>query len=119
LNQIRFEADTVWSQPLGELDVEVKIKAIGLNFRDVVIAMGEHHALTLGGEAAGIVTRIGSTVTRVKVGSRCVQMDGHNTSGAGQTYARVIEDLTVELPEGVSFEAATSLPTIFSLPSTE
>ena len=47
-------------------DVEVEIKATGLNFRDIMSAMGEVGGDTLGAEGAGIVTRIGDNVKSVK-----------------------------------------------------
>jgi phthiocerol/phenolphthiocerol synthesis type-I polyketide synthase C len=59
-------------EPLGEDEVEIEVRAAGLNFRDVMYAMGllPDEAVengfcgpTLGMEVAGIVTRVGSAVT--------------------------------------------------------
>lgn len=114
LNQLRFETDPVWPRPLGEAEVEFKVKAVGLNFRDIMIAMGEHDSVTFGNEAAGVVTRFGSAVKGLSVGDRVVCMDGNAERGAFQTFGRVGQDCVVKLPENMSFEVAASLPTIYS-----
>lgn len=113
LSKLRFETDPVWFEPLGELDVEVKIKAVGLNFRDIMIAMGEYNTVTLGSDGAGIVTRVGSAVKKAKVGDHVVYMDGMGRTGTFQTYGRVIEDLVASIPKDTSFEVAASQPTIY------
>ncbi len=53
LNKLEFVTDPIYDEPLGETEVEIEIKAVGLNFRDLMIAMGEHMAYSLGNEAAG------------------------------------------------------------------
>lgn len=113
LNKLQFETDPVWFEPLGELDVEIKVKAVGLNFRDIMMAMGEHNAMTFGNEAAGIVTRVGPAVKKVKVGDHVVYMDGIGRTGTFQTYGRVIEDLVAIIPKDMGFEVAASLPSIY------
>lgn len=113
LNKLIFETDPVYFEPLGEQDVEIKVKAVGLNFRDVMIAMGEHYSLSFGSEGSGVVTRIGTGVTRVKVGDHVVYMDGHTRTGAFQTYGRAEENLFVAIPKDISLEVAASLPSIY------
>ncbi|PGH20080.1 hypothetical protein AJ80_03730 [Polytolypa hystricis UAMH7299] len=113
LNKLQFETDPIWYEPLEEYDVEIKVKAVGLNFRDVMIAIGEHNAMALGSEGAGIVTRVGSTVKKVKAGDRVVYMDGHRRTGAFQTYGRAIEQLVAVIPDSTSFEVAASLPSVY------
>lgn len=113
LNKLQFETDPIWSEPLGELDVEIRIRAVGLNFRDVMIAMGQHSALTLGNEGAGIVTRVGSAVRKVRVGDHVVYMDGMGRTGTFQTYGRVIEDLVAIIPKDMKFETAAALPSVY------
>ncbi|KAL2006065.1 hypothetical protein VTN00DRAFT_9719 [Thermoascus crustaceus] len=88
------------------------IKAVGLNFRDIMIAMGQHNAVTLGSNGAGIVTRAGSAVKKVRVGDHVVYVDGMGRTGTFQTYGRVIEDVVAIIPKDTSFEVAASLPTI-------
>ncbi|EEP76468.1 hypothetical protein UREG_01317 [Uncinocarpus reesii 1704] len=113
LNALQFETDPNWYEPLGEFDVEVKIKAVGLNFRDVMIAMGEQNSVTFGSEGAGVVTRVGAAVTKVKIGDRVVFVDGAGKTGTFQTYGRVAEDLATMIPKDLEFEVAAALPSVF------
>ncbi|OIW27857.1 hypothetical protein CONLIGDRAFT_619446 [Coniochaeta ligniaria NRRL 30616] len=114
LSALHFATDPVWSRPLGSNEVEVRIQAVGLNFRDVLIAMGEHVAACLGNEAAGYVTRIGAEVTNVQVGDRVVYMNGLVDGGCLKTFGRQVADAVVKLPDSVSFEDAAGLPCVYS-----
>ncbi|UKZ52827.1 Type I Iterative PKS [Trichoderma virens] len=114
LSALHFATDPVWARPMAEYEVEVEIRAVGLNFRDVLIAMGEHVAACLGNEAAGYVSRIGSKVTNVQVGDRVVYMNGLVDGGCLKTFGRQSEDAVVKLPDSVSFEDAASLPCVYS-----
>jgi NADPH:quinone reductase-like Zn-dependent oxidoreductase len=57
-------------------EIEIDVHAVGLNFRDVLEAMGmlgamdKEHAYGL--EASGVVKRVGSSVSKVAVGDRVV-----------------------------------------------
>ncbi|KAL6812029.1 hypothetical protein J3E69DRAFT_359798 [Trichoderma sp. SZMC 28015] len=114
LSALHFSTDPVWARPIAENEVEVEIRAVGLNFRDVLIAMGEHVAACLGNEAAGYVSRIGSKVTNVQVGDRVVYMNGLVDGGCLKTFGRQSADAVVKLPDSVSFEDAASLPCVYS-----
>ena len=50
----------------------IQVLAAGLNFRDVLLALGMYPGanLPLGAECAGIITEIGATVSEFKVGDR-------------------------------------------------
>ena len=114
LSALHFATDPVYARPLADNEVEVEIKAVGLNFRDVLIAMGEHVAACLGNEAAGYVSRIGSQVTNVQVGDRVLYMNGLVDGGCLKTYGRQSCDAVVKLPDNVSFEDAAGLPCVYS-----
>lgn len=113
LNKLEFVTDSVWYEPLGEHEVEIEIKAVGLNFRDIMIAMGEHNAMSFGSEGAGLVTRVGSAVLNVEVGDRVLYMDGMGRTGTFQTYGRVVGDLVAKISHEISFEAAAALPSVY------
>lgn len=51
-------------------EVEIRVSATGLNFRDVLIALGQYPESTrsLGCECAGVVVAVGETVRDLKVG---------------------------------------------------
>jgi SAM-dependent methyltransferase len=53
LDKLEWVTDPIYAEPLDETHVEIEIKAVGLNFRDLMIAMGEHMAYSFGNEAAG------------------------------------------------------------------
>lgn len=103
---LRFVEDPAMQRKL--LDDEVKIKAIasGLNFRDLMVAMGQLVDDYLGSECSGIVAEVGKDVTDLKVGDRVCTW----TFGACSTYVRVPGNQVQRIPEDMSFEAAASLP---------
>ncbi len=68
-----LERFTSPAPPAGH--VEIAVEAAGLNFSDVLKAMGLYPGITdtivpLGIECAGVVTRVGPSVTRLAVGDR-------------------------------------------------
>jgi len=86
----------------GTGQVLVRIEAAGVNFVDVYQRTGLYKVplpFTLGQEAAGVVTALGSGVSEVKVGDRVAYT---HVMGAYAEYAVVPADRIVVLPEGVS-----------------
>ena len=81
----------------------VKIAAAGVNFMDVYQRTGQYKStplpLTLGQEAAGVVTAVGPGVTDVRVGDRVAYT---GVQGAYAEYAAVPADRLVALPDEVS-----------------
>ena len=102
----------------GPDDVEIRVRASGLNFRDVMWVMGllPEEALenglsgpTIGMECAGEILRIGKGVSSFKVGDRVVAFG----SSCFATHVVTRANLVSHIPEGMSFEAATTIPTTF------
>ncbi|MGH3970390.1 MAG: polyketide synthase dehydratase domain-containing protein, partial [Mycobacterium sp.] len=97
--------------PLQPGQVRVAIRAIATNFRDVMITLGmfTHDAL-LGGEAAGIVTEIGSDVTEFAVGDAVMGFfpDTSGTLVAGDTR------LLLPMPADWSFAEAAGISAVFT-----
>jgi NADPH2:quinone reductase len=80
----------------------VKVDAAGLNYIDVYFRSGQYKAeypLTLGLEAGGTVTAVGTGVTEVKVGDKVAYT---GVPGAYAEYAAVPAARLVVLPAGVS-----------------
>jgi len=103
---------------LGKDEVEVKVYATGLNFRDLMFTLGllSEEAIengfagpTLGLEFAGVVVRVGSTVSHYAPGDKVVGF------GPSCFADRVITNATAitHLPQGISFEAAATIPCTF------
>ena len=96
--------------PLQAGEVRVAVAAVGVNFRDVVAALGMYpgEAPPLGAEGAGVVTEIGPEVTGVAVGDAVMGFLG----GAGP-LAVVPEQMIVQMPQGWSFAQAAAVPVVF------
>lgn len=107
--------------PLPELkgdEIRVAVKATGLNFRDVMWAMGmlPDDALengfsgpTMGLEAAGVVTAVGPDVRELKAGDEVVAF-------APACFSSVItttEGAAAKKPSTLSFAEAASVPVAF------
>lgn len=99
-------------QALKSDEVEIEIKAAGLNFRDIMVAMGEVVNNILGYEGAGIVSRVGSGVKDVQAGDRVVFV-WSGSNNCLQTRTRVPRDLMARIPDSMSFEEAASIPICF------
>ena len=65
-------ANTRTERPVleGPNDVAIGVKAAGLNFRDVMNAIGLYPEgpMPFGGECTGVITEVGDAVTDLKVG---------------------------------------------------
>lgn len=86
----------------------VQIKAAGVNFIDIYFREGRYPAplpFVDGQEAAGIVTDVGTNVTRIKPGDRVAYTGG---LGAYAEYAAVPADRLVKIPDGLDFNQAAA-----------
>lgn len=94
--------------------VEIEPRAFGLNFRDIMVAMGQLESNVMGFECAGVVTRLSETARTIApglaVGDRvCALMDGHWASRVTTSRTNV-----VRIPETLSFPHAASIPLAFT-----
>ena len=69
-------APELLSEPLEPGQVRVSVRAAGMNFRDVLIALGEIESPGIGFEFAGVVEAVGADVTSVSVGESSVWVWG-------------------------------------------
>ncbi|KAK2048031.1 putative polyketide synthase [Colletotrichum somersetense] len=112
-----------WSgQPLPALadgDVQVDIRAVGINFTDVLIAMGVVHGVdalgsgfdSFGLEGAGYVSKVGADIDHVKIGDR-VMVLGTSSSGLATQVQRSGKQ-TLPIPDHLSFEDAATMPSVY------
>ncbi|KAI0451357.1 hypothetical protein F5B21DRAFT_528029 [Xylaria acuta] len=106
LESLKFVEDSSYGVPLGPREVEIEAKAWGLNFRDVYVALGRLDDGDLGGDCAGIVTGVGSNCnSSLQPGDRVCMI----SPGCMRAYPRALESSVLKLPDGLSFEAATSM----------
>ncbi|OSC34959.1 hypothetical protein B8W66_23505, partial [Mycobacterium decipiens] len=95
---------------LGPGQIRVAVRAAGLNFRDVVVALGAIAEEGLGGEAAGIIIDTGPDVTTLRRGDAVMGLFPNNAFAA---TAVTDHRLVVPIPAGWSFAAAASIPVAF------
>ncbi|MFF0746329.1 type I polyketide synthase [Streptomyces sp. NPDC004111] len=99
------------SGTLAEGQVRVAVHAAGVNFRDVLLALGMYpdKAGLMGSEAAGVVLEVGPGVRGVAPGDRVMGL----FSGAFGPLAVTDHRLLVPVPAGWSFARAASTPIAF------
>ncbi|HXG37312.1 MAG TPA: zinc-binding dehydrogenase [Bacteroidota bacterium] len=93
----------------------VKVRAIGLNFADVMGRFGVYPGtppppFILGLEFSGDVVEVGSNVTLFKGGERVM---GYSRHGSHAEYVCVNERLATELPPGMSYEEGASFLVVY------
>ncbi|MGZ8190185.1 MAG: SDR family NAD(P)-dependent oxidoreductase [Methylococcaceae bacterium] len=99
-------------------EIEVEIKATGLNFRDIMYTLGllSDEAVengfvgpTLGLEFAGVVTRIGTHVSTFKPGDPVVGLGPASFSNRVLTKANAL----AAIPDKIGYAAAATIPSTF------
>ncbi|KAI9045941.1 type I polyketide synthase [Aspergillus affinis] len=110
LDELYFTDDQSLAAPLPEDYIEIRISHVGLNFRDVLVAMGQLQEGMLGQECSGTITAVGTQVTDFQVGDRVFAM----SPGCLSALARCPAYCACTLPENVSLELAASISTVFS-----
>ncbi len=95
---------------LGVGEVRVAVRAAGLNFRDVLGALGMYPGvISIGGEGAGVVLEVGPGVEDLAVGDRVMGL----LDGAFGAVAVTDRRLLVAVPEGWSWTRAASVPIVY------
>ena len=109
LDSLRFIGDDTISLTLGPSEVLIKAKATGVNFKDIMVAMGQLPEKVLGQECSGIIHSVGSKVQDLKVGDRVCCLVG----GAYKTYVRCHISAVSRIPDDYSFASAAALPVVY------
>ncbi|WP_344646449.1 SDR family NAD(P)-dependent oxidoreductase, partial [Streptomyces durmitorensis] len=95
------------AEPLAAGQVRISVRAAGLNFRDVLIALGtypdEGH---IGSEAAGVILEVAPDVTGLAPGDRVLGMVDRSFGPVAVADARMV----VPMPREWSFEQAAAVP---------
>ena len=92
-------------------EVEIEVRASGLNFRDVLTALGMFPARTPtpGAECAGTIVKVGSKVRDLQVGDAVLGF----APASLQTYVNLPEDFVTKKPAAMSFAEAAGIPVAF------
>ncbi|MEV6558506.1 SDR family NAD(P)-dependent oxidoreductase [Nocardia sp. NPDC051756] len=111
---LRLDAPEEADRALRDGEVRIAVRAAGLNFRDVVIALGMYdearadvHA-EIGADGAGVVVEVAADVTTLAPGDRVMGLLGPIAS-----TAIVDHRLVVPIPAGLSFAEAATTPAVF------
>ncbi|MCJ1357758.1 MAG: hypothetical protein MMC33_007754 [Icmadophila ericetorum] len=88
-------------------EVEIEMYSVGLNFRDVLVAMNivQLPQTIFGLEGAGVVRRVGSQVKNLGIGDRVAMVE----RGTFSTLVVTLEILCAKLPDEISFEEASTM----------
>lgn len=81
-----------------------------LNFKDIMVAMGQLPQPALGIDCSGIVTRVGTAVQKVQQGDRVMTW----RMGTFCNFARSPECMVHRIPDSLDFVAAASFPVVYN-----
>lgn len=125
--------EDVVERPLAPHEVRIEVKAVSLNYRDLMIAQGEYAVKSSApiipcSDGAGDVVAVGANVTRVQPGDRVMatffppwlagQPDqasiasalGGDTDGMLAQAVTLHEETLVKIPDPLSYIEASTLP---------
>ena len=108
LSTLQFEDDKEVLKPLENNEIEVSIKYVGVNYHDIVTALGQVNEDVLGLEGAGLVARAGLE-SGFKIGDQVCGL----FFGSWRTYARTNAKLAYKVPENVDLHVAAAVPVVF------
>ncbi|KAL3448148.1 hypothetical protein BJX65DRAFT_317699 [Aspergillus insuetus] len=113
LDSLRFVEDTNASEPLKPNEVEIQVAAVGVNFMDLLTVLGRINQTDIGGECAGVITRVGrgiSTKTALKPGDRVCAV----AFDCFKTLARSDARTVMKISDSVAFTEAAALPVTYT-----
>ncbi|OPF68558.1 polyketide synthase, partial [Streptomyces antioxidans] len=97
------------TRPLGRGEVRVALRAGGVNFHDVVVALGMvEDPRPLGGDGAGVIREVGPDTAEFAVGDRVMGL----FNGTGPLVVTDVRMIT-RIPAGWSYAQAATTPSAF------
>ncbi|KAH8203671.1 hypothetical protein TruAng_002201 [Truncatella angustata] len=111
IDSLQYSAVAPERPVLRENEVEIQVFASGVNFKEVAVTIGiiPENEFLLGGEGAGIVTRIAADVTKFVPGQRVAFFE------KGSFANRVITktEAVIGIEDPMSYEEAATIPCVF------
>ncbi|KAF2725987.1 KR-domain-containing protein [Polychaeton citri CBS 116435] len=112
MDSIYFERHSLTKvAPLGDDEIIVKVDAVGVNFRDLLLLLGTVPWNLPGVEGAGTVVQTGANVSHVGSGDHVFYMV---QQGGFSTYVRMTGLRACKLPQSISTIDAASLPAAYT-----
>ncbi|KAF1951581.1 ketoacyl-synt-domain-containing protein [Byssothecium circinans] len=109
LDSLRFVSDKRSAHPLGPSEVELEVRAVGLNFKDLLTALGKVEDDRFGVECSGVVLRVGTQCpANLQPGDRVFALN----IGCMKTHIRCHADTVFKIPDDMSFEYAAAFPAV-------
>ena len=108
LDTLEFTDDPKARSLFRNTEVEINVKAVGVNFKDVLTALGRLPEGDLGLECAGVVTQASPDVHVVPGDRVCV-----TALGTYKTYVRTQAMKVHRIPDGISFAEASAFPVVY------
>ena len=97
-------------RPLEDGQVRLQVRAAGLNFRDVMMALGIYPGeVALGAEGAGVVSEVGPGVSDLSVGDPVMGFMPHAFGSSAISDRRLL----VRVPDDWTFAQAAAIPSVF------
>ncbi|MCQ8836476.1 polyketide synthase dehydratase domain-containing protein, partial [Streptomyces samsunensis] len=110
LDNLALLPDEARTAPLEAGQVRIEVRAAGLNFRDVLVALGMYPGRSvIGTEGAGVVTEVGPDVADLAVGDRVMGLFSGSFGPLATADARTV----IRMPEGWSFGTAAGVPVAY------
>lgn len=111
---------TDWAEPtVKENEVLIQIHSAGVNVIDLLLRNGDFKLFLplkppfqLGRDVAGVVTRVGSKVTKFKVGDEVYSSSGDHHLGTYAEYISIAENEVALKPKNLTMEEAASIPLV-------
>ena len=97
---------------VAENEVKIQVKAVGLNFRDIMVTLGQLNIdpSDIGLECSGVVVETGSNVTSLAVGDRVCAV----ANGSFATYTCCSTSKAAKIPDSMPFSVAASIPIVYA-----
>jgi len=104
----------------GPEEVEIRVVSVGLNFAELMKALGaypgnqldtpEHEPVTFGGDCSGTVLSVGADVSRFRPGDRVVAYSREVFS----SHTTLPEVFVAKIPEHIGYDEAATIPVAYA-----
>lgn len=97
---------------IADTEVEILVKASGLNFRDVLNCLGQYPGDPglPGSECAGVITKVGKSVQDLKPGDEVMAF---GTMGGFAKYVTAQQSFVIKKPKNFSFYQSATIPIVY------